>query len=255
MNGGFGPDTLFGGRGNDTFVFGNSTQPSLGDIVNGGQGFADRILVESTAQHDLSRVTISNVENLAFGATGATAFIFGSQLLGAGEIAQVIGGAGIDRLTVTGSSVNLQTLVLISWTGGVDILRLTGTSSSDMQTGSTGGHTFDVAGGSGLDLVIGGAGNDIYIVDQDEVIQEAVGTGTADRVRVLLSYVLSAGPDIEFLETADALEITAINLTGNAVVQIITGNAGANRLDGRGGQAERLGRDRYILVQHRPSGH
>lgn len=233
MNGGFGPDTLFGGRGNDTFVFGTITQPSLGDIVNGGQGFADRILVESTAQHDLSRVTISNVENLAFGATGA----------------------GIDRLTVTGSSVNLQTLVLISWTGGVDILRLTGTSSSDMQTGSTGGHTFDVAGGSGLDLVIGGAGNDIYIVDQDEVIQEAVGTGTADRVRVLLSYVLSAGPDIEFLETADALEITAINLTGNAVVQIITGNAGANRLDGRGGQAERLGRDRYILVQHRPSGH
>ncbi len=236
MNGGFGADTLSGGRGNDTFVFGNITQPNFGDIVNGGQGFADRILVEGTSAHDLSRVTISNVENLVFGATGATASIFGSQLCGIGDIAQVIGGAGVDVLSVTGSGVSIFTLVLTSWTDGVDILKIIGDTASNTLQGSIGSDTFVAADLTiAADLLVGFTGNDIYQVDQVDSIGEAAGQGTADRVRVLSNYVLASGPDIEFLEIADALGTTAINLTGNALAQTITGNAGANRLDSGGG--------------------
>ena len=239
MNGGFGADTLFGGRGNDTIVFGNITQPNLGDIVNGGQGLADRILVESSSAHDLSRVTISNVENLAFGATGATAFIFGSQLCGTGDITRVTGGAGVDVLNVTGTAVGIFTLVLASWTDGVDIINIIGDAANNTLQGSTGSDTFlaaDLSTGAG-DRLVGFTGNDIYFVDQVDDITENAGSGTADRVRVLSNYVLvdNVNSDIEFLETADALGITAIDLTGNALAQTITGNNGANRLDSGGG--------------------
>ena len=166
-----GADTLFGGRGNDTFLFDTNNRPNSGDIVNGGQGLADRILLNANTTFDLSLLTITDVEKLQFGPAGATAFILGSQLLGTADISQVTGGIGIDQLNITANVINLTTLALGSWTDGVDFLKIIGTAATDTLIGSTGGDTFDVADLTvSVDSVVGGIGNDIYRVDQIDLI-------------------------------------------------------------------------------------
>ena len=58
---------------------------------------------------------------------------------------------------------------------------------------------------------------------------ESAGEGT-DRVFASVSYTLAAGVSVELLSTNADAGTAAINLTGNALVQAINGNAGANRL-------------------------
>ena len=89
---------------------------------------------------------------------------------------------------------------------------------------------------TGADTLIGGAGNDTYIVDDaGDIVTEVAGGGTADRVQAAASYVLGESADVEFLETTNAALTAAINLTGNGLAQTLTGNAGANVLDGGAG--------------------
>ena len=58
--------------------------------------------------------------------------------------------------------------------------------------------------------MIGGAGNDTYIVDvQGDTVTEAAGGGTADRVQASANYVLGAAADIEFLETNEDAALSA----------------------------------------------
>lgn len=231
-----GTDTLTGGPGNDTFLFGASNTPNSGDIIEGGVGFADRILLTGSLTFDLSLLNISRVERLQFGGGPVAAFMIGSQFSGPGDITTIVGGADTDTLNVVGQTLDLTALAFSTWTDGVDILKIVGTAAADNLTGSSVGDTFDAADLTAvIDVVAGGLGNDIYVVDQGDTINETTGNGGADRVRVLSTYVLASGRDIEFLETADALGITAIDLTGNALAQTITGNNGANRLDSGGG--------------------
>jgi Ca2+-binding RTX toxin-like protein len=81
----------------------------------------------------------------------------------------------------------------------------------------------------------GYSGNDRYFVDNalDKAI-EAAGGGT-DQVLTSVSYALTANSEIETLSTTNAAGTTAINLTGNSLVQTIQGNNGANILDGKAG--------------------
>ena len=83
--------------------------------------------------------------------------------------------------------------------------------------------------------MIGGAGNDIYYVDNtaDQVI-EAAGGG-ADLVWTSISYALAAGQEVEKLYALSPNGTAAIGLTGNELANTIDGTAGANVLDGRGG--------------------
>ena len=76
--------------------------------------------------------------------------------------------------------------------------------------------------------------------------------GAADRAKASVSFALVAGDNIEFLETIDAAATTAINLTGNNIAQTITGNAGANILNGgvdtlRDTLIGGLGDDTYVI--------
>lgn len=93
-------------------------------------------------------------------------------------------------------------------------------------------------GGTGADRLEGFRGNDVYFVDDpnDQVIeiQQSDG-GTADHVLASISYSLTAETEVEFLSTGDETGAAAINLSGSDFGQTITGNAGNNVLDGRGG--------------------
>ena len=76
----------------------------------------------------------------------------------------------------------------------------------------------------------GGAGNDIYVVDNaGDVVTEALNEGT-DTVQSSVSFTL--GANVENLTLTGSANI---NGTGNGDANVITGNSGNNTLDGQGG--------------------
>jgi Ca2+-binding RTX toxin-like protein len=79
------------------------------------------------------------------------------------------------------------------------------------------------------DTLIGGAGNDTYVINRNDVITEAAGGGT-DTVRSTISYALGAN-----LENLTLTGTAAINGTGNALNNTITGNGAINTLTGAAG--------------------
>ena len=120
----------------------------------------------------------------------------------------------------------------VSFTLGADIenLTLTGTAAisgtgnelDNIITGNAGANTLD--GGAGADSLSGGAGNDTYIVDNAGDDGHRSGAAAAStRCKSRVNFTL--GADVENL----TLTGTAINGTGNALDNIITGNASATR--------------------------
>ena len=85
-------------------------------------------------------------------------------------------------------------------------------------------------GKAGADTMIGGAGNDTYVVDNTgDTTIESPGQGT-DLVRASVTYTL--GADIENLTLTGS---SGIGGTGNELGNVILGNGGANKLNGREG--------------------
>nr|WP_244472462.1 calcium-binding protein [Methylobacterium sp. Leaf108] len=122
---------------------------------------------------------------------------------------------------------------------GTTAINLTGNELANTLVGNAGANTLN--GGLGADLLYGRAGNDTFQVDNaaDRVF-EAAGEG-GDRVLASVSYSLTAGQEIERLETTSAAGTTAINLTGNELTNTLVGNAGANTLNGGAGSDALLG--------------
>ncbi|MBW8881137.1 MAG: hypothetical protein JF615_06845 [Asticcacaulis sp.] len=98
-----------------------------------------------------------------------------------------------------------------------------------MLRGNSGSNLID--GMAGADIMIGGAGNDTYIVDNvGDVISEVAGgvdAGGNDLVSASVSHTL--GLFIERLTLTGAANISG---TGNAMDNAIIGNSGSNRIDG-----------------------
>ncbi len=88
-------------------------------------------------------------------------------------------------------------------------------------------------GGAGADILIGGEGNDTYVVDNPgDVVDEGTGSGT-DLVQAAASFDLSAVlGDVENLTLTGT---AAVNGTGNGLANTIIGNTGANIIEGKGG--------------------
>ncbi|NOT24402.1 MAG: hypothetical protein HOP22_16995, partial [Nitrospiraceae bacterium] len=111
--------------------------------------------------------------------------------------------------------------------GGVDVL--IGNAGRDYLEG--GGGSDRLEGGVGADTMVGGSGNDTYLVDDlgDQVIE--VGNNGNDSVESSVTFSLEG-------TTVEALTLTGtadLNGTGNDLNNDLTGNAGVNRLDGKGG--------------------
>lgn len=171
------------------------------------------------------------------------------------------------------SGINVRTLTngqdVASGLAGADVLNglgeddlLNGGNGADVLNGGDGndnliGGTADAGadtliGGAGIDRMEGGAGNDSYEVDNigDQVIEIAgAGTDSIDTSLNEYSLNIAALGAVENLSFSGEGNFVG---TGNAVVNLIEGSSGNDRLDGLAGN-DRLfggeGNDTYVVTQ------
>ena len=262
LNGGTGNDTMAGGLGDDNYFV-----DAVGDVVT-------ELVSEGTdtVQSSITYVLGTNLENLTLlaGAVNATGNGLGNTITGntsanvidgglgadlmmgstgndtyvvddAGDVVSEIAGEGTD-LVQSSVSFTLAGTEAENLTRGANI-NGTGSVVVNTITGNAGDNTLD--GGAGADTLIGGTGNDTYVTDNvGDVTTENLGEGT-DTVRSSVNWTLAAN-----LENLVLIGVTNINGTGNAAINIITGNDGNNTLDG-GALADTmtggLGDDTYVI--------
>jgi Ca2+-binding RTX toxin-like protein len=174
------------------------------------------------------------------------------------------GGAGSDTYFVALGDVVHEAFVaaqnnevdtvisFVSFIGGItahiENIRLLGTSDINATRGDFATTAGELRGNSGnnildgssqaVDVMLGGQGDDIYVVEnpKDRVI-EGAGAGV-DLVRSTVSHSLSA--HVEQLELQGSGNLNGI---GNGIANTLTGNAGNNVLNGREGNDTLTGGD------------
>ncbi len=244
LNGGRGADTLNGGAGNDVLNGGSKSLDALdllnyppgsdpiddlGDLINGGSGDDT---IDGGAGDD---TMLGGADDDTFVVNSAGDAVFETtttlSLLDAGGL-DTVQSAVTFSLDSSAGVRFVENLVL---TGTANI-NGTGNALANQITGNTAANVLTDGAGAGIDTLTGLGGNDTYVVrNATTQIVEAAGQGTADRVAAGVSFVLAADDNIEVLTTSSSSGTTAINLTGNALAQAITGNAGANVLHTGGG--------------------
>jgi len=227
LNGEAGDDVLNGGAGNDTYIFnaaggrdtiidteGNNRVRFTGGLrtedltiaaVANDEGGQDwKISIKNTD----SVLTISNQYTAGSSVPSIHQFVFDSGVLNAAEF-------------IRATKANIETLKPQN-------LTINGTDSDDVLNGSDGNDTID--GKAGADTMIGGWGDDTYYVDNvKDVIIEEKGAGT-DTVISSVSYTAATN-----VENVTLIGNANIFGAGNNSDNILTGNAGHNRLNsGRG---------------------
>lgn len=111
----------------------------------------------------------------------------------------------------------------------IENITLTGATAGLTATGNTANNVLNGSQHSGANTLVGGLGNDTYIVGTGDTAVENAGEGT-DTVQSSVSWTLAAN-----LENLVLTGSANINGTGNAAANQITGNAGQNKLIGGDG--------------------
>lgn len=206
LAGDLGDDTMDGGLGNDTLDGGLGA-----DIMDGGGG-NDLYLVDDLGDVITESSATGGIDTVRSSVTFSLATGF------------------VDNLILLGGNANLDG---------------TGNALNNQIIGNDGDNVLDGGAGPGADTLVGGLGDDTYVVHSKlDVVTELAGQGT-DTVQSFVDYTL--GANIEKLKLMGGGNVS---VKGNAANNDITGNAGDNTLDGglgadtmRGG----LGNDFYIV--------
>ena len=209
VEGGDGDDQLYGGAGVDTSDggFGNDTH----HVENAGD-----IIIEGVGQGDLDIVLSSVSYALTAGAEVEVMFAKGNANID-------LAGNEFDNNIWGNGGMNV-----LSGEGGND--KLFGAGEADMLFGGEGND--QLFGGLAADSMNGGFGDDVmHVNNADDTITELVGQGH-DMVGTNVSYVLTAGAEVEVMFSKGA---AAINLTGHEFANSIWGNAANNVLSGEAG--------------------
>lgn len=229
-----GIENLAGGYGNDVLT-GNAGANVLAgaygsDILRGGDGddtlYGDGTWGTEGARGWVEAVTLNYGDDVLEGGKGND---------------RLVGGLGSD----TASYAHASGAVSVSITqgkatgaDGTDVLigieNVTGSAYNDYLVGNSGANVLNGMGGA--DRMVGGRGDDTYVVDNvgDQVTENA--GGGIDTIKASLSW--NAGAEIENITLTGS---AAINATGNDLDNILTGNAAANVLTGG------LGNDTYVI--------
>ncbi|MBK9237811.1 MAG: M10 family metallopeptidase C-terminal domain-containing protein [Rhodoferax sp.] len=224
-----GDDVLQGGPLNDSiqakdgndFLYGDAGN----DLLNGGNG-ADEIYGGSgTDTATYAGLSTDYVISSSVSSTTVTK-------IAGGEVDVL---REVELIEFTNTTITITTNVGGVFTGTSASEGFGGTEFDDQMFGLGGNDTLTalggddyIDGGSGSDTLIGGMGNDTYVVDSaSDVIVEAAGAGSGDKVIVQFdNYVLPA--ELEYLD----LSTGAFVVTGNAKNNLIRGNDNSNQIDG-----------------------
>ncbi|MBQ3059997.1 MAG: DUF4347 domain-containing protein [Desulfovibrio sp.] len=208
-------DVLAGGDGNDIYYIEDDRAIALEDADNGNDTLVSRV-----ADFDLSDSDFDNgnthIENIVLEAVDG----IGAE--------QNFTGSAVSQ-TITGNALNNKLVGM----GGVDYLEGgDGDDSLDGGSGDLTGSHADTA-----DTMVGGKGDDMYIIrDKEQVVIEKAKEGT-DEVYSFVNYTLDA--NVENLTLLDNVEQTGadhpIYGTGNASANVLRGNSAGNYLSGLAG--------------------
>lgn len=248
-------DTLEGGLGNDTYYL----FATVDNVID--TGGIDTI---NTDQTTFSLAAYAQIENLTYrGGPGAIS-LTGNALAnvidsGNGSSGTLIGELGNDTYVLRaagiiideeggeGTADKVQTYVDIAslWDDvenvdmmGAGNLSVEGNDLANKITGNSGNNTLDGGNDLRVDTLIGGAGNDTYILRAEndivvDTITEASGAaGGIDTVESRLNAYTLAG-NVENLVLYGSSNV--LKGTGNGLANIITGNSHDNTLDGGAG--------------------
>jgi hypothetical protein len=255
-----------------TLTLSSPTNASLGTLTTVTTTITDTLTASVTT------ILPANVENLTL--TGAAAIngtgnAGNNVITGNGANNILNGGAGIDTLigglgndiyvvdsstdTITelanGGTDTIQSSVTYTIAAAnVENLTLTGTAAingtgndgNNVITGNGANNILNGGAGAGIDTLIGGLGNDIYVVDSaTDTITELANGGT-DTIQSSVTFNLAILPNIENLTL---IGTAAINGAGNDGNNVITGNGANNILHGSAGNdilTGGLGKDTLI---------
>lgn len=212
----------------------------------------DRILQELANDVPVNQVVIGTAaSDVLTGGAGD------DQIDGAGSADTMVGQDGNDTYVVDNgadSVVELSdegndtVLASVSWTlqANVESLTLTGSAHinatgnelNNTLLGNGGSNMLD-GGGAGVDDLMGGAGDDIYVIrSTTDRILEVIGEGS-DTVQTGLSWTLRENIENLLLTGTGSVSGTGNELNnvmvGNAANNTLTGNAGNDTLDGGAG--------------------
>ncbi|GAB3647605.1 peroxidase family protein [Ramlibacter alkalitolerans] len=220
LDGGPGNDLINAGAGNDTI---NYTAGEGVDTVNGGSG-TDTLVISGTASANTLAVTLG---------TGGLSTVGGGSLSDVEIVTANLGG-GVDTLSYAGTSnditVDLGAGTASGFASIVGIENVTAGSGNDLLVGAAGV----------TNMLIGGAGDDTFVVhDTSDVVSEAAGGGL-DTVRSMANAYTIGNVNVENLTFVGAGNFTG---TGNAAANVITGGTGNDVLDGGAGDDTLTGGD------------
>lgn len=269
LDGGAGIDALIGGAGNDVYVI-DAASDVVTEAASEGTDRVNSSITYSLGAN-VERLTLlgsgnikgtgNTLANILIGNEGLNILTGGSgndTLNGGGGDDTLIGGVGNDNYVVdesgitltenasegtdtVRSSISLSLSSLINFENvslqGASNIHATGNSLSNTLIGNDGNNSLN--GGGNADILIGGIGNDVYIIDNiDDEITEEASEGT-DRVQ-------SSTIDVSIVSVANIENITLtgsadINATGNTLANVLQGNSGTNTINGGSGNDTLIG--------------
>ena len=231
LDGRGGADTMTGGRGDDTYLIDNP----LDQVIEGERAGVDTVRsgITWTLADNIEDLTLLGTDNCNAIGNGQ-----GNTLTGNGGNNTLDGGGGIDTAsyaTATAAvSVNLGLAGPQATGQGHDTLisieNLHGSDFDDTLIGDANANRLD--GGQGVDMLIGLAGDDTYVVSN--AATEIIENEDQGRDAVWANVSLKLADNLEDLTLTGDANLAGV---GNALVNTIQGNAGSNLLNGG------LGRD------------
>jgi VCBS repeat-containing protein len=259
--GGAGADVLRGGAGDDTFIVDTT------DHVDGGTG-TNTILASSTFTLASPLITNVQNLTLIGGSINGTGAAAGAGVItgttgnntlsdsalnnGSALAADTLngGGGGTDTYVVYNSHDTIiggpRTDTVQAWTDynlsqatGVENLTLMGTANLNATDNAAGGHRLTgnsganilTGGGPGAaaDTLVGGAGDDTYVISNMDTISDS---GGADTVQIAAGSAITKYALGGSLENLTFLGSGNYGLTGNGLANVLIGSSGNDTLTG-----------------------
>ncbi|MDP2753849.1 MAG: calcium-binding protein [Nitrospirota bacterium] len=238
--------TLDGGAGTDTLSY--QFGATAGVVITLNATSAATIGSGSDASSGFENLTGSNYSDTLTGDTAANIITggLGNDILNGGAAADTLdGGVGNDTYRVdTTTDKIIDTAGTDTVIASVDFSIATLTTIENLTangaaaitlTGNSLANTLDSESNAFNDILVGGTGNDTYLVDNaSDTVTEDANAGT-DTVQTSVTYDLSASADN--VENLTLAHITGSHITGtgNDLANIITASAFGDTLLGGGG--------------------